>query len=144
MTFEDLPENWAELPVTTPTLTADLVDLLFTESDRAANSILAAAIDENGLLIREAARIVIGGVDWRCPESERMLCLHHIATLGAPGMLLAFGSERWIPPHVLRQWRDDAVAAFRSQSTDLVGVFVASVDDVVDISEGPMPVLWAA
>lgn len=144
MSFEDLPKNFAELPITTPGLAPDLVDLFFRDADRAAESLLLIPAGEDGIVPREVGPIVIGGVDWRCPEPERERTLRHLAGLGIPKVIVAFGGERWIAPHVLRYWRDTAVTEFSAVSTEVVGVFVANMTDVVDISTGPIPVLWAA
>ena len=39
MTFEDLPSDWPQRPVTDATITADLLDLIVTERDRAAGAL---------------------------------------------------------------------------------------------------------
>jgi hypothetical protein len=39
MSFEDLPSDWPQRPVTDPTITADLLDLVVTERDRAAGAL---------------------------------------------------------------------------------------------------------
>ena len=144
MTFEDLPKNFITLPITTPGLAPDLVDLFFRETDRAADSLLLIPAGEDGIVPRDVGPIVIGGVDWRCPDPERERTLRHLAQLGIPKAIVAFGSERWIAPHVLRRWRDTAATQFTAGGTEVVGVFVANMSEVVDISAGPIPVFRAA
>jgi hypothetical protein len=39
MSFEDLPSDWPQRPVTDPTITADLLDLVVTGRDRAAGAL---------------------------------------------------------------------------------------------------------
>ena len=144
MAFDDLPENFTDLPITTPGLAPDLVDLFFRIGDRMSDSLLLVAALEDGCVPEGMGPIVIGGIDWRCPLWKREQVLGHIAQLGIPKVIAAFGSGRWIAPHLLRQWRDITVDAFAASRTELVGIYVANVEEVLDISSGPMPVLRAA
>ena len=51
MTFKDLPRNWIELPLTDPTLAADVVDLYVTEGDRRSGVFSALLCDEKSRFI---------------------------------------------------------------------------------------------
>ncbi|MDO5494936.1 MAG: hypothetical protein Q4G64_04410 [bacterium] len=144
MSFEDLPENVAEIPISTPGLGADLVDLLLTTEDRRAESLFLVPADEGGLLFPGIGAITFGGMDWRCSAEERETGLANIASMGIPQAIVGFASENWIAPHLLRQWRDAVNAAFAGSRTTLVGVYVVNLDDVLEISTGPLPALWAA
>ncbi|WP_344217403.1 hypothetical protein [Kribbella sancticallisti] len=51
MTFTDLPRNWTDLPLTDPTLAADVVDLYVTEGDRRSGVFSAILCDREARFI---------------------------------------------------------------------------------------------
>jgi hypothetical protein len=51
MTFHDLPLNWTDLPLTDPTLAANVVDLYLTEGDRRCGVFAALICDHQARFI---------------------------------------------------------------------------------------------
>lgn len=52
MSFEDLPADWAERPVTDPEITADVLDLIVRDADRVAGSIVAVVGNASGRVVQ--------------------------------------------------------------------------------------------
>jgi hypothetical protein len=55
MTFEDLPDDWPQRPMTDPALFDDVVDLVVAERDRARGALYVLLCDEEGRLLRPCA-----------------------------------------------------------------------------------------
>lgn len=145
MSFEDLPPNWTHLPLDTPGLGVDVVDLLLTISDREANCLLVELCDENG--VGQPAPLKVSGMDWNCPAQERAQALEAVAQLqveapiwasgqasvGAPGMLLAVSSSRALHPDPMESWRSSAQQALERVGSRMVGFYAATPRGVVEI-----------
>jgi hypothetical protein len=52
MSFEDLPPDWAERPLTDPDVTADVLDLVIRDADRAVGSVAALLCNRAGRLVQ--------------------------------------------------------------------------------------------
>ncbi len=52
MSFEDLPADWAERPVTDPAITADVLDLVVRDADRVAGSVVALVLNPGGRVVQ--------------------------------------------------------------------------------------------
>jgi hypothetical protein len=52
MTFEDLPNDWSDRPLTDPALLSDVLDLVVFEKDRAAGAVSFLLCDDEGRLVQ--------------------------------------------------------------------------------------------
>jgi hypothetical protein len=60
MTFEDLPEDWPQRPVTDPALFDDVVDLVVAVRDRGRGALYILLCDEGGRLVQPCAVTDLG------------------------------------------------------------------------------------
>ena len=123
MTFHDLPPNWTELPLSTPDLAGDVVDLVLSESLRAENTMLLLPCDDDD--IGYPTPVAIGETDWFVDADQRKHMVQSLAELGVPAVVLAVSAPRRIPAEVAAQWQADAQAAFDAVDTRLIGFFSA-------------------
>jgi hypothetical protein len=133
MSFEDLPADWAQRPVTDPTITADLLDLVIGERDRHQGAIGVLLCGPGGRLLQP---VVVSAPPEEVPEGEYRRVFDVMGqALGAPGdgprpaMLVALARPDY--RHVARQddrWRAAAVTSCAEQGVDLLGVWVVSPD----------------
>ena len=102
MTFEDLPSNWADMPLTDPALATNVVDLFLGERDRHADSLLLLLCDEHHRLVQP---IVIDGMKWRCSAPELAEATAFLDQLDVvPGMIAAISSARPFTLPLSRRW----------------------------------------
>lgn len=123
MTFEDLPPNWTELPLSTPNLAGDVVDLVLSESLRADNTMLLLPCDDQD--IGFPTPIALESTDWFVDDSQRREMVQALAEIGVPSAVIAVSSSRRLPAEVVTKWHCDAQTAFASTSTRLIGFFSA-------------------
>ena len=55
MSFDDLPDNWPELPLTDQRLLADVLDLVVSEQSRRDGALYVLLCDENARLLQPIA-----------------------------------------------------------------------------------------
>lgn len=122
MTFENLPDDWADQPISTPGLIADVVDLFLRDSDRDADSILALLCDDRG---RVLAPIVFGDVEWLEPEREGGEFFSSLAEAPTPQAVFAISSRWPIPEALALRWRRTAERILGPAGVDVVGFFSA-------------------
>lgn len=85
MSFEDLPEDWPTRPLTTPTLVADVLDLVLSEADRRVGALCFLLCDEDARLLVPA---VVTEIADSCPDDERNRAVKTFAgALGPKGTL---------------------------------------------------------
>lgn len=123
MAFDDLPPNWTDLPLSTPHLAGDVVDLVVNESDRAQNTFAVLPCDEDD--IGFPTPVLLDQTDWRVDAAERREMLGALAGIGVPGVVLAFSAPHRLPDEIVDGWRADAEAAFAAVGTRVIGVFSA-------------------
>jgi len=128
MTFEDLPENWPDLPLTEPTLIADVVDLLLGASDRVRDSLLYLPCTESDTGV--PSPIIIDGSNWRCTAGERRQTLAHLAGIGFPAAVVAVSSYSPVDAGVVSRWHTAAREELDMAGVRLLGFCSASVDEV--------------
>lgn len=121
MTFEELPPNWSTLPLSTPRLAADVVDLVLSESLRTQNTMLLLPCDEHD--VPYPAPVVLSGTDWSAHGEERREMLKALATIGVSSAVVAASSAHQLPADVISRWHADAEVAFSSVNTRLIGFF---------------------
>lgn len=134
MSFEDLPPNWTTLPLSTPHLAGDVVDLVLKESLRAENSMLLLPCDAHDVAF--PTPVVISDVDWFVADDERREMLEAFASLELSAVVVAVSSSRRLPEAVVEQWHSEALRAFAAVDTRLIGFFTAW-PDVVEESAAP-------
>lgn len=123
MTFEDLPPNWTELPLSTPNLAGDVVDLVLSESLRADNTMLMLPCDDQDIGL--PTPIAMEDTDWFADASQRREMVQALAEIGAPSAVIAVSSSRRLPAEVVTTWHNEAHTAFAATSTRLIGFFCA-------------------
>jgi hypothetical protein len=105
MTFEDLPDDWKQQPLTDPRLVADVLDLFVSDADRCAGALAVLMCDEQGRLLQPG---IISDLDYESSEAERgrMLAsfITHLteffdsvlfAVARADGLSVTADDERW-------------------------------------------------
>lgn len=127
MSFDDLPENWHDLPLDTPGLAADVVDLVLGEGDRAGGCLGFVLSGPDG---RMAQPCVLDDVTDEADPAELVPFLDHLtAGLAQDGGRLVFARGR--PGSVLltdtdRRWHQVVVEGCRRAGVPLVGAFLAT------------------
>ncbi|WAL40619.1 hypothetical protein BRM1_01715 [Brevibacterium sp. BRM-1] len=128
MTFENLPKNWTALPLTSPALAADVVDLLLSCADRALSSLLFLPCSADG--IGYPRPVIIGGMDWRCAAVERHRTLRSLGQSGAASAVLAISAPRRLPLGLVRSWHTAAHDELAAEGMRLLGFCSADPDTV--------------
>ena len=92
MSFDDLPDDWSVRPLTTPTLVADVLDLVLAEADRRAGALAFLLCDDTGRLLAPA--VVTDVPDDVDDEEKRRMIETFVRPLGPAGTLhLAIGRQ---------------------------------------------------
>lgn len=123
MSFEDLPPNWTELPLSTPNLAGDVVDLVLSEWLRAANALLLLPCNDQDIPL--PSPVVLEDTDWFVEEAERQHMMQALAGVGVPSAVLAVSSAQRLPAEVVAGWHRDAQAAFTAAESRLLGFYSA-------------------
>lgn len=143
MRFEDLPDDWAQRPMTDPDLFEGVVDLVVTERSRAAGTVWLLLCHDDGRLLQPVCieDFPSGEAGHRLRGTFTTL-FRELAEHGVPALVVALGrtgrAELTGRDHELRQVLRDAAAA---GALPLLGVAVAvpgeiltfpAVDDLAD------------
>jgi hypothetical protein len=131
MSFEDLPPDWAQRPVTDPAITADLLDLVIGDRDRHEGAIGLLICGPGGRLLQPV--VVSAPTDDVLEDDYRRVFDVMADALGdppdgaRPGMLVALARPDY--RHAAREddrWRDAAVASCAEHGIDLMGVWLVT------------------
>ena len=68
MSFDDLPDDWKQQPLTDPRLAADVLDLCVSDADRRSGALAVLMCDEQGRLLQPG---IISDLDYSSSEAER-------------------------------------------------------------------------
>ncbi|WP_377640990.1 hypothetical protein [Oryzobacter terrae] len=127
MTFDDLPENWPDLPLDTPGLAADVADLFVGERDREAGCVafLLAGPD-----LRMTQPLLVHDV---APDADAGLVTPFLARLG-PELGSSLGGLVFVrgrPGSVLltdtdRRWHEAVIDACARSGLGLIGAYLAT------------------
>ena len=127
MTFDDLPENWPDLPLDTPGLAADVADLFVGHADRERGcvALLLAGPD-----LRMLTPLVVSDVP---PDADPTMVGPLLRGLG-PELGAALGGLVFVrgrPGSVLltdadREWHEVVLGACEESGMRLVGAFLAT------------------
>lgn len=75
MSFEDLPDDWPDRPLTEPRLVADVLDLVVKKSDRCAGALALLLCDPQGRLMQPVV------IDRLPPRPHEAQCCHIMSTI---------------------------------------------------------------
>ncbi|WBQ08093.1 hypothetical protein [Kribbella sp. CA-293567] len=128
MTYSDLPANWLDLPLTDPTLAADVVDLYVSVGDR-RQGVLSALLCDSGARFLAAIHL---DLPERAPLTSPKSCAKALAPLipalqlrpdGA--LLLALGRPTRDPTSD-RAWLEAARKTCETASIHLLAFYIAT------------------
>jgi len=131
MSFEDLPPDWAQRPVTDPAITADLLDLIVGRCDRLEGAIGLLLCGPGGRLLQPV--VVSAPTEAVLDEDYRRVFDVMAQAFGdppdgaRPGILVALG--RPDHRHAAREdarWREAAIASCTEHGIDLLGVWLVT------------------
>lgn len=126
MSFDDLPHNLRDLPLTDPALQADLVDLVVSMEDRHTGVIALVLCDRED---RPLLPIVIGGDADPSQAALAQLFELVLPMVGDDGgsVLVARGRSRsLVPTDTDRAWHQSAIDACARHGARLLGFFLAT------------------
>ncbi|GAB3706653.1 hypothetical protein [Mariniluteicoccus flavus] len=133
MTFDDLPENWADRPVWDSNL-ADVVDMFLSIKDRLRNSVCLLLCDDDGHL---QVPCILNDVPFHDPRERPELpedFVHHLRDF-TPRILVAFGHRR--PGVTLDdlRWRAGLADQFARAGIPVIGFFTGDLQGVHPIPD---------
>jgi hypothetical protein len=131
MSFDDLPDDWADRPLDDPKLVADVLDLVVLDRDRLARSLAVLLCDERHRLLQPC---LISDPDYLASEDERFHALRNIIVAfelfadGKGSLLVALARRDGLSIRA-----DDHVWARAAQractgDVELLGVHVVTMD----------------
>lgn len=127
MSFENLPQNWPELPLHDPTHAADVVDLLVKMSDRACDSLLLLPADENG--VPYPTPMLFSGCDWRADPQGVVEFWSHL-TGNFQSVVIATSHRDRGCPGQHRSWLTRVRNGIAALGTPVLGCYTAALDGV--------------
>ncbi|HET8989048.1 MAG TPA: hypothetical protein VFN43_11090 [Humibacillus sp.] len=136
MTFEDLPKDVKDIPLTDRRIAADVIDLLIGEEDRASGCVGLMVCDEEH---RGILPIVLSDV----PHDADLAALVRLLDLLLPlvvarGGSLLMGRGRpggGVPTDVDRAWHQQTIESCRGHGVRLLGFHVATRDGITALPE---------
>lgn len=137
MSYDDLPADWPQRPLTDPTLTADVVDLVVREADRAQGCLSILLCSREHRLVQP---VTINDIEGVTPHERRRPFDIFLSGFGdrLGGIVVAVGRPRgYTPDDVARGWHEAAIAACREHRVPLLGTYLASVHGVVEMPAWP-------
>ena len=127
MSFDDLPDDWADLPLDTPGLAADVADLVVGHRDRVGGCI---GLVLTGADLTMGQPAVVNDVDDTVqPEELRGFLEQLCRMVGETGGALLFVRGREgsvLVTDADRRWHQVAIDACRVAGIPLVGAFLAT------------------
>ena len=127
MSFDDLPDDWADRPLDTPGLAADVADLVVGHRDRMGGCI---GLVLTGADLTMAQPAVINDVDDAVqPEQLRPFLVQLCAMVAETGGALIFVRGRdgsVLLTDADRRWHQLAIDACRVAGVSLLGAFLAT------------------
>ena len=127
MTFEDLPDNWSDLPLDTPGLAADVADLVVGYRDRIGGCI-GLVLTRADLTMAQPA--VVSDLDDSVPPEQLGPFLGQLAAMvSEAGGALVFVRGRdgsVLLSDTDRRWHQLVLEVCRARGVRLVGAFLAT------------------
>lgn len=128
MSFDDLPDNWSDLPLDTPGLAGDVADLVVGVADRARGCV-AFVPARPGLLMGQPCLVSDVDDDAMRPAELRPFldqCCDLLADAGG-GLLFVRGRDGSVLfTESDRRWHEVALAMCRRAGVPLIGAFLAT------------------
>lgn len=135
MTYEDLPHDWPTRPLTDPRLTADVIDLVVRESDRATGCLSILLCDDTLRMIQPISITDLDIVGPEPGEYQRPFDLvvgQFAERLG--GVVVAIGRPLGhAPDDEARAWHEAAIAGCRDHGVPLIGTYLATAHAVTEM-----------
>ncbi len=142
MSFEDLPADWAERPVTDPEIAADVLDLIVRDADRVTGSVVAVVCNAAGRVVQPV--VVELPPDGVGPGEHRrffdVVCMGIASASGDAhrgGILAAVARSRG--PFVTgddREWHDAAARSCAQHGVRLLGTWLVTRAVIRRIDDG--------
>ena len=127
MSFDDLPENWSDLPLDDPGLAADVADLVVGHADREGGCVALVLTHADR---RMSQPCVVNDVDDTVEPAEFGPFLEQLSRMVAEtggGVLFVRGRPGSVPlTDADRRWHDMAVHACRAGGAPLLGAYPAT------------------
>lgn len=141
MSFEDLPPDWKDRPLSDPRLAADVVDLFVRDDDRLTGSVAVLLCDTEHRLLQPV--LVTMDTD-PVPLADKRLVVQRFTEIVTHGLgaALVLAVARPKGAYVTdgdREWHETAIRGCRESGVELLGVFVVTrhtVREVVDPDVG--------
>jgi hypothetical protein len=131
MTFRDLPSDIRHLPLTDPTLAADVVDLILGDEARAGGAIAFVLCDHAG---RGLQPVVLSDVPDDADSQGMRQLLDHLLPIVAEAegaVLIGRGRRGGLTPtDADREWHQLAISACAAHGVRLLGYYLASADGI--------------
>lgn len=127
MSFEDLPQNWPELPLHEQQHAADVVDLLIPMRDRVRNSLLLLPADADGIPF--PTPMLFADCDWRDDPSPAVTMWAHMPAEFRSVVIASSHREPGCPGQQ-RAWLTRLRNGLQAHGTQVLGCFVAASDGV--------------
>jgi hypothetical protein len=131
MSFDDLPDNWTDLPLDTPGLGADVADLVVGVADRESGCLGLLLTDERRRLLQP---LVVGGVtDGIDPDDIATRLESVLLLLREVGGALVFVRGRdgaILVTDADRRWLEVVLAACQRHEVPLIGAWLATPSGV--------------
>lgn len=134
MSYEDLPEDWPERPVTDPELTHNILDLVVRMEDRMRGAVVFLVCDEADRLLQP---FCVTDITEGMPPHERAELFGRLAQAigeGAGGLMVCRARPGpATPTDDDRDWHQHALDALRGSGARLLGFHVATCDEIVEL-----------
>ncbi len=136
MTFEDLPDNIKELPLTDPRLAADVIDLIISAEARADGCLGIMVCDERG---RGLKPIVLSDIPHDADATTLASFFAHLLSVVAEqprSLLVGRGRPRGgVPNDLDRAWHQQTIDSCTAHGVPLLGFYLATRDGVFPLPE---------
>jgi hypothetical protein len=136
MTFRDLPGDIRNLPLTDPTLAADVVDLILGDEARAGGAIAFMLCDHED---RGMQPVVLTDVPQEADSRGMQQLLDHLLPIVAEAegaVLIGRGRRRGLTPtDADREWHELAISGCAAHGVRLLGYYLASADGIAAMPE---------
>ena len=128
MRFEQLPENWSDLPLDDAPLAAGVIDLLIGHRDRHRDTMLILPCDEYDVDL--PSPILVGDTHWLAAPAARREAMSVLSRIPVPGFVVGISARRRLPGKVVRGWLRTVEDELDASGQALLAFGVADLDGV--------------
>ena len=135
MSFQDLPADWPQRPITDPAIFTDAVDLLASEADRRAGAMYVLLCEPDGRLAQPCVITDLDDTAYR-NKGAVFAPFTHFPDLGLVVIIARPGRVQTVDAD--REWHEAAARVCRDAGMPLLAVAVATpraiwrIDDQID------------